>query len=76
VLVLALLRLAPPATLLTLLTLPTAISLARVVATSVDVRALNLVLRKTAGLHLRFGVLLIVGVLVSLVARWVGLPVL
>ena len=76
VLVLALLRLAPPATLLTLLTLPTAISLARVVATSVDVRALNLVLRKTAGLHLRFGVLLIVGVLVSLAARWVGLPVL
>jgi hypothetical protein len=34
------------------------------------------VLRKTAGLHLRFGVLLIVGVLVSLVARWVGLPLL
>jgi len=73
VLVLAGLQLAPPATLLTLLTLPTAVSLARVVATTDEGRALNVVLRKTAGLHLRFGALLILGVLLPLALRWVGL---
>ena len=73
VLAMALLRLASPAILLTLLTLPTAVSLARIVATSVEVRALNMVLRKTAGLHLRFGALLIAGVLLPLLARWAGL---
>ncbi|MCC6627599.1 MAG: 1,4-dihydroxy-2-naphthoate octaprenyltransferase [Chloroflexi bacterium] len=72
VLLLALLRIAPPATLLTLLTLPTAVSLARVVAQTHEARTLNVVLRKTAGLHLRFGMLLILGVLAPVALRWVG----
>jgi hypothetical protein len=44
------------------------------VATAVDSARLNMVLRKTAGLHLRFGVLFIVGVLLSGLIPWPGLP--
>lgn len=73
ILALTLLRVATPATLLTLLTLPTALSLARVVATTAEIPSLNLVLRKTAGLHLRFGALLIIGILIPLALRWAGL---
>lgn len=67
ILILALLQVASPAILLTLLTLPLAVSLARIVATTVEITALNLVLRRTAALHLRFGALLIIGVLIGLV---------
>lgn len=56
-------RILPPAALLSLLTLPLALSLVRRVAATQEPLALNGVLRQTAALHLRFGLLLIVGVL-------------
>ena len=63
--VLALTRQASPAILLSLLTLPFALSLVRRVARTQEPRVLNLVLRQTATLHLRFGALLIAGLLVA-----------
>ncbi len=54
-----------PLILLSLLSLPFAISLVRRVAATQEPRALNLVLRQTAALHLRFGTLLIAGLLVA-----------
>ena len=63
--VLALTRQASPAILLSLLTLPFALSLVRRVALTQEPRVLNLVLRQTATLHLRFGALLIAGLLVA-----------
>lgn len=62
---LALTRQASPAILLSLLSLPFAISLVRRVATTREPRVLNLVLRQTAALHMRFGALLIAGLLVA-----------
>lgn len=62
---LALTRQASPAILLCLLTLPLAVSLVRRVAATQEPRVLNLVLRQTAALHLRFGALLIAGLLVA-----------
>jgi 1,4-dihydroxy-2-naphthoate polyprenyltransferase len=51
--------------LLTLATLPIATRLARIEATATEPRDLNLVLRKTAGLHLRVGLLLTLGLLIA-----------
>jgi 1,4-dihydroxy-2-naphthoate octaprenyltransferase len=62
---LAVTRQASPAILLSLLSLPLALSLVRRVAATREPRALNLVLRQTAALHLRFGALLIAGLLVA-----------
>ena len=47
------------------LTLPTAVALIRLVCTAPDAPTLNVVLRRTAGLHLRFGVLTTVGLLLA-----------
>ncbi len=66
---LAALGVAPPAILLTLLSLPLAISLVCRVAATREPHALNGVLRQTAALHLRFGLLLIAGLLLPLLAR-------
>jgi len=60
---LAVARFLPPTALLLVLTLPLALSLVRRVAESQEPLALNAVLRRTAALHARFGLLLIVGVL-------------
>lgn len=66
---LALAQIIPLLTLLSLLTLPLAISLIRRVAASQEPRALNTVLRQTAMLHLRFGMLLILGLLLPLLLQ-------
>lgn len=50
--------------LLIVLTIPTAIRLVELARTGTDTPALNRLLRKTAGLHLRFGSLLVAGLLV------------
>lgn len=57
----------PLGTLLVFLTLPKAIELVRVVRTRTSTSALNLLLRKTAGLHLQFGGLLVGVLLVAAV---------
>ena len=62
---LALARIAPPTILLSLLTLPLALSLVRRVAATQEPLALNGVLRQTAALHLRFGALLILGLVLT-----------
>lgn len=51
--------------LLTGITVPVAVELCRVVFTATDVRELNLLLRKTAGLHFRFGACMTVGLVLS-----------
>jgi 1,4-dihydroxy-2-naphthoate octaprenyltransferase len=56
-------RVLSPGALLILLTLPLALSLVRRVAATQEPVALNAVLRRTAALHARFGLLLIAGVL-------------
>lgn len=65
--VLALIAVAPALwpTLATLITVPMAHRLARLEAAHTDPPTLNLVLRKTAGLHLRFGLLLTAGLLAA-----------
>jgi 1,4-dihydroxy-2-naphthoate octaprenyltransferase len=60
---LAIARFLPPTALLIVLTLPLALSLVRRVAATQEPLALNAVLRRTSALHARFGLLLIVGVL-------------
>lgn len=47
--------------------LPAALRLARFVASAAGAKELNLLLRKTAGLHLRFGVALILGLLLRVI---------
>jgi 1,4-dihydroxy-2-naphthoate octaprenyltransferase len=47
------------------LTLPAAIQLCKMVFAAVNVRELNVLLRKTAGLHLRFGALMTLGLVLS-----------
>jgi 1,4-dihydroxy-2-naphthoate polyprenyltransferase len=47
------------------LTIPAAARLCRLCLSAVDVRELNTLLRQTAGLHLRFGALMTVGIVVS-----------
>ncbi len=64
---LALGRIASPTILLSLLTLPLALSLVRRVAATQEPLAINAVLRQTSALHLRFGALLIVGLLLPLI---------
>jgi 1,4-dihydroxy-2-naphthoate octaprenyltransferase len=56
--------LAPVGVLIVFLTLPRAIELIRIVSRRGEARALNLALRRTAGLHLQFG-LLLAGVLLA-----------
>jgi 1,4-dihydroxy-2-naphthoate octaprenyltransferase len=56
---------------LTTLSLPAALALTRGVFVAGDERALNVVLRRTAGLHLRFGLLLTAGVVSGAVLGWV-----
>ncbi|MGC4047595.1 MAG: 1,4-dihydroxy-2-naphthoate octaprenyltransferase [Armatimonas sp.] len=50
--------------LLALLTIPNAVSLIRLARTGTDATELNRLLRKTAGLHLQFGALLVAGLLI------------
>jgi len=61
---------APWPVLVTLLTLPLAVNLVRFEARTTSPRALNLVLARTAGLHMLFGLLLAFG---FAVAVWTGL---
>ena len=63
------LRIAPPYTLLALLTLPSAIDLIRTAALHDAPVRLNKVLRGTATLHQRFGWLMILGVIVAIAAQ-------
>ena len=63
------LGIAPWLTLISAVTLPTAIRLMRIVAAESEPRALQPVLRQTARLHLQFGGLLVVG---WVVARLIG----
>jgi 1,4-dihydroxy-2-naphthoate octaprenyltransferase len=65
--ILLLVALEPPLwpTLAALATVPIAVRLARLEATATDPATLNLVLRKTAGLHLRVGLLLTGGLLAA-----------
>jgi 1,4-dihydroxy-2-naphthoate octaprenyltransferase len=66
---LVLLRVAPPYVLLALLTLPSAIDLIRTAAIHDAPVRLNKVLRGTATLHERFGWLMILGVVVAIAAQ-------
>jgi 1,4-dihydroxy-2-naphthoate octaprenyltransferase len=59
--VMVVLGIVPWLTLITLLTLPTALRLMRIVSVETEPEALQPVLRQTAKLHMRFGSLLIVG---------------
>lgn len=68
-LVLVLLRIAPPFVLLALLTLPSAIDLIRTASIHDAPARLNKVLRGTATLHERFGWLMILGVIVAIAAQ-------
>lgn len=64
---------APVWTLITFLTLPLAVSNAQRAAADTEPRALNLVIRRTANLHARFGQLMVIGfVLAMAVNRLVG----
>jgi 1,4-dihydroxy-2-naphthoate octaprenyltransferase len=60
-------RIASPTILLSLLTLPLASSLVGRVAKTQEPLAINAVLRQTSALHLRFGALLILGLLIPLI---------
>ena len=51
--------------LIALVTLPTAAAFTRALSTATDSRVLNAILRGTAGLHLRFGLLLTLGLLLA-----------
>lgn len=73
-LVMVLLGVVPWLTLITLLTLPAAIKLMRIVAVESEPHALQPVLRQTARLHMRFGSLFVVGWVVAwLVGPYIGL---
>jgi len=48
-------------------TVPTAFELSRIAVAATDALALNLLLRRTAGLHLRFGSLLTLGLLARVI---------
>lgn len=67
VVALTLTRIASPTILLSVLTLPLALTLVRRVAATQEPLALNGVLRQTSALHLRFGALLIIGLLIPIV---------
>lgn len=68
-LVLVLLGLAPLWTLIVFLTLPVAINNAQRAAANSEVRALNLVIRRTANLHARFGQLMIIGFMLAMAVQ-------
>jgi len=72
-------RVAPWPALLALLTLPAAIRAVRFAATTTQPRKLSLLVRDTAALHMRFGLLLSLGLLVALVlphdALWLAVAV-
>lgn len=63
----ALFGLAPVGIVIVFLTLPRAIELARIVSRRAETRTLNAVLRRTAGLHLQFGLLVSAALLASAV---------
>ncbi len=67
-----LLNISPWYTLVTALTLPAAVALMRRVAVNTEPTALNPVLRKTAQLHMRFGMLLIAGWVIALFINLLG----
>jgi 1,4-dihydroxy-2-naphthoate octaprenyltransferase len=66
VVALTLTGIASPTILLSILTLPLAVTLVRRVAATQEPLALNGVLRQTSALHLRFGALLIIGLLIPI----------
>jgi 1,4-dihydroxy-2-naphthoate octaprenyltransferase len=66
VVTLTLTGIASPTILLSVLTLPLAVTLVRRVAATQEPLALNGVLRQTSALHLRFGALLIIGLLIPI----------
>jgi 1,4-dihydroxy-2-naphthoate octaprenyltransferase len=68
--IVVLLGVAPWLTLITVLTLPTAVRLMRLVATEREPGALHPLLQKTAMLHMQFGVLLVVGWAAAWVLQW------
>jgi 1,4-dihydroxy-2-naphthoate polyprenyltransferase len=67
-----LLNISPWYTLVTALTLPAAVALMRRVSVNTEPAALNPVLRKTAQLHMRFGMLLIAGWVIALFLNLLG----
>ncbi len=71
-LLIVVLRLAPWYTLAAVATLPAAVALMRRVSANSDPAALNPVLRKTAQLHMRFGMLLVAGWVVALLVNQVA----
>jgi len=71
-LVMVLLNLSPWYTLVACLTLPMGLALMRRVAVNTEPAALNPVLRKTAQLHMRFGMLLVAGWVLALFINQLG----
>ncbi len=71
-LIMVVLRVSPWYTLAGALTLPAAVALMQRVSANSDPAALNPVLRKTAQLHMRFGILLIAGWVVALFVNQVA----
>ncbi len=67
-----LLNISPWYTLVTALTLPAAVALMRRVSVNTEPAALNPVLRKTAQLHMRFGMLLVAGWVIALFINQLG----
>ncbi len=57
---------------ITLVTLPSAIKLMRIVAAETEPHALQPVLRQTAKLHLRFGALLVAGWVAASAVQVIG----
>jgi 1,4-dihydroxy-2-naphthoate polyprenyltransferase len=74
VLLLVLARQAPIWTLLVFLTVPTALNNAQRAMTNVEPRALNLVIRRTANLHARFGQLMVVGYVLAMAVQRLAVP--
>jgi 1,4-dihydroxy-2-naphthoate octaprenyltransferase len=71
-LVTVLLNISPWYTLITAITLPAAVALMRRVAANTEPAALHPVLRKTAQLHARFGLLLVAGWVIALFVNQLG----
>lgn len=71
---LILLRVMPITTLLVLVTLPEALRLITIIRTSEDVPLLHQAMGRTAKLHGRFGLWLVVGWGIALIARAAGIP--
>lgn len=71
-LVVVVVGIAPWVTLITVLTIPTAFRLMRIVAAETEPHALQPVLRQTAKLHMQFGMLLVMGWLIAWVLEQVS----